>query len=108
MENSLKTQIGERIRNRREALGLMREQLAEQSGLSVQFFAEIELGKKNMIVPSLIKVATALNVTSDYIVFGTDDERSKSKTEELMASLSKQDRELAEGILENFVKAAKK
>ena len=107
MTEKLCVQIGKRVRSRREALGLTREQLAEQSQLSVNFLADIETGKKNMTTNSLYKVAQALNLSTDYILFGEEGEANKTQLENMLASLSKKDRDLAESILESFVKAVR-
>ena len=105
MADTLSVQIGRRIRKRREDLGLTREQLAEQCDLSLNFFAEIETGRNNMSVKSLYKVATALNLSADFILFGEEHTANKTKIENMLSKLSQKDKELAESILESFVKA---
>ncbi len=107
MAESLTVEIGRRVRRRREELGFTREQLAEQCDLSVHFFAEIELGRKNMTTKSLYKVARALNLSADYILFGEEAGAGKAGLEEMLGELSKEDRDIAEDILKNFVKAVK-
>ncbi len=82
--------------------------MAEQSELSVQFLADIETGRKNMTTNSLYKVAQALNLSSDFILFGEESKVSQTQLESKLASLSKKDRELAENILDNFLKAVKR
>ncbi len=71
MANGEYGDIGLRVRQRREELGLTREKMAERAGLSVQFMASVELGKQSMTTDSLKKVCRALCVSADYIVFGT-------------------------------------
>lgn len=56
----------------RKARGFTREQLAEKADISVQFLADIEKGRKNMTVTTLRKLSTALMVSADYIVNGTE------------------------------------
>ena len=48
MANGEYGDIGLRVRQRREELGLTREKMAERAGLSVQFMASVELGKQSM------------------------------------------------------------
>ena len=86
---------------------MTREQLAEQSNLSVHFLAEIETGRNNMRAKSLYKLAKALNLSSDYILFGEEGCADQTELETMFASLSQKDRELAESILETFIKAVK-
>lgn len=62
--------IGKRLRNRREALGLTRERLAEYADISVQFLADIETGRKGMTVQTLRKLVLALHCTADDLLFG--------------------------------------
>ena len=47
-KDSLAPDIGRRIAMRRKQLGLTQAQAAELSGLTQQFFASVETGKKNM------------------------------------------------------------
>ncbi|MBQ4136484.1 MAG: helix-turn-helix transcriptional regulator [Clostridia bacterium] len=65
--------IGKRIRALREKYNLSREALAAKSEISVQFLYDIETGKKGMTVTTLSKLATALKVSTDEIVFGKND-----------------------------------
>ena len=60
-----------------------------------------------MSTKSLYKVAKALNLSADYIVFGEEAEVGKTKIDTILGSLSQIDRELAESILETFAKAVK-
>ncbi len=106
MAESLSVEIGKRVRRRREELGFTREHLAEQCDLSARFFAEIESGRKNMTTKSLYRVARALNLSADYILFG-EEAGVGSGLEKIFSELSKEDRDIAEEILKNFVKAVK-
>ena len=108
MDENFKKAVGSRIRTRREALGLTREQLAENAELSFQFLADVETGRSNMTTVTLYKLAQALNLSCDAIVFGTKDTADLSETAMLLASLSKEDKILAEEILKTFVKAVKR
>jgi transcriptional regulator with XRE-family HTH domain len=103
----LTVEIGRRVRRRREELGFTREQLAEICDLSTNFFAGIELGKKNMSAKSLYMVAKALNLSADFILFGEGAEAEKTNLEKMLGELSKEDRDIAKDILKNFVIAVK-
>lgn len=63
-------EIGLRIRNEREKLGLSRERFAEIVGLSSYYIGQIERGDRNMSLDSLIKISTSLNISIDYILKG--------------------------------------
>ena len=106
LSDTLAKEIGLRIRSRREELRLTREELAENAEMSFQFLADVETGRSNMTTVTLYKLARALNLSCDYIVFGTPQDASEVNT--LLASLSAKDRKLAEETLRNFVAVAKK
>lgn len=49
------SEIGSRIREQREYLGLSREAFAEKIGVTPKFCSDIELGLKGMSLPTLCK-----------------------------------------------------
>lgn len=62
--------IGSRIREEREKLGLSREKFAEIVELSSYYIGQIERGERNMSLETLLKISTSLNVSIDYILKG--------------------------------------
>ena len=64
-------EIGSRILLMRKEQELTREQLAEKADISVQFLADIEKGRKSMTVTTLRMLASALLVTTDSIIYGS-------------------------------------
>ena len=78
-KDSLAPEIGRRIAMCRNQLGLTQAQVAELSGLTQQFFASVETGKKNMRADSIVKVSRALKVSTDFLLTGevTDFERNR-------------------------------
>ncbi|HBV68895.1 MAG TPA: XRE family transcriptional regulator [Clostridiales bacterium] len=70
MEENIMLQIGKRVRKQREKLGMTREGFAEKAGISPQFLAEIENGKKGMSVATLYKICSNFDISSDYLLFG--------------------------------------
>lgn len=62
--------IGMRIRQQREHAGLTQEQLSEACGLSASFVGHIERGSRKLSVETLSKIASALNVNTDHLLFG--------------------------------------
>ena len=62
--------VGTRLRRARTQLELTREQFAEQVGISPQFLAEIENGKKGMSADTLYKICTRFDLSSDYLLLG--------------------------------------
>ena len=62
MEQKIKRLFGKRVRERRLALGLTQQELAERAGLQRSYIGEIELGKRNVTFKSAAKIAKALQV----------------------------------------------
>ena len=75
--------IGKRLRKQREKLNMTREEFAEKPGISPQFLAEIENGKKGMSVSTLYKICSSYNLSADILLFGrlSHDPDNKSLTE---------------------------
>lgn len=90
-------ETGARVMQTRKAQGLTRERLAERADVSVQFLADIERGAKSMTVSTLRKLCAALNVTTDYIVNGTEPATSEEEAVwiDLYRSLPKHNRRFA-------------
>lgn len=62
--------LGARVRALRHARRLSRAELAERSGLSERFVAELELGRGNIAVTRLAAVAAALGVRPGQLLDG--------------------------------------
>ena len=63
-------EIGQRIRDKREKLRLSRECLAERSGISPRFEADIERGIVGPSLTTLKRICEALGISSDSILWG--------------------------------------
>ena len=61
-------EIGERIRKARQEARIGQEELAEFAGISGSYISDIEAGKRNFSVDVLIKIAEALQVSTDWIL----------------------------------------
>lgn len=93
--------IGKRVRQTREHYKLTREQLAEMANISPQFLVHIENGAKSMTALTICKLARALNVSADYLLFGLDDtDLNRTLATEALLSMLPEDREVAEKILQ--------
>jgi transcriptional regulator with XRE-family HTH domain len=62
--------LGERVRSRREALGLSQEALAQQSGVHWTFLGQVERGRRNLNLHNLLKLAAGLGVDPGELVQG--------------------------------------
>lgn len=70
MTNAVKSQIGRRLREKREQAGYTREKLGELCSLSPRFIANIELGDSTFSLDSLMTVCRVLSCSSDFLLFG--------------------------------------
>ena len=70
MDAVTKSEIGARLRAKREQAGYTREQLGELCSLSPRFIANIELGDSTFSLDSLMTVCRALSCSSDSLLFG--------------------------------------
>lgn len=71
-------EIGNRIRMRREELNITRNQLADMLDVTTKFCSDIELGAKGMSLKTLVKLSEILYVSTDYILFGNQEETEKT------------------------------
>lgn len=76
-----------RVRKIREERGYTREQLAEYADISSDFLWEIETGKKGMKVQNLGKLSIALNVPTDYLIFGRTQYKENTKINSMLSAL---------------------
>ena len=79
MSKELNEVIGGRIRAYRESMGMSREAFSELVGISPQFLAEAENGKKGLSAESIYKVCSKSKMSADYLVLGKI-KRDKMKT----------------------------
>lgn len=62
--------IGTRIMQRRKALGLTQEQLAEKTNISKTYLSSIERGKNTPTIELLFRLCNATDETPDYYLIG--------------------------------------
>ena len=114
--NAFNTDIGKRIRQLREGQGKTREQLAEAAGISAQFLFYIETGRKSMSAKTIVNLAKALGVSTDYLLLGNKSGASTAsvgmpmilKIAKVLDGLSTEKLKLAERFLEDFSNGARK
>lgn len=66
--------VGERIKSRREELGMDRNALAKAAGISYPYISQLETGYRNASHPKQVAIASALGVGLDDL-FATDELR---------------------------------
>ncbi len=76
----LMSTVGERIREVREARGWTQEKLAGAAKISKSFLSEVENKGKNISLDLLLRVATALDASVEYLATGGGDEAKSRKS----------------------------
>ena len=65
-----KAEFGKRIRATREERGYSCSDIAEKTGLSDTFIYQVERGEKGISAENAGKIAEAMGVSVDYLIFG--------------------------------------
>lgn len=63
-KKQLRKELGEKIRKAREKAGLTQQQVADQAGLNVSYYAEIERGEVNPSIDKLHDITRVLKLKS--------------------------------------------
>jgi transcriptional regulator with XRE-family HTH domain len=72
--------FGQRVRERREALGLSQEALAHRCNVHWTFLGQVERGRRNVSLHNLLKIAKGLGVDPGELMQGLqppDDESAE-------------------------------
>ena len=85
--------MGRRIRQRREVLGMSREDLARRLDVTSKVIADLEYGDKGTSVKNLYRLKQILGLSVDYLMDGdrsdlTEEEPRRLLNENIMGSLS--------------------
>ena len=79
-------ELGQRIRKIRKAKEISQELLAEKIDISVTHMSHIETGNTKLSLPVLVKITKALDISSDYLIFGSNKE-ADADTDQISAIL---------------------
>lgn len=104
MEDLLK-QIGNRILSRRKQLRMTQEELAEQAGITPQTVSSAELGKKALRPENIIRICSALEVSTDYLLLGKVNSHDHSTLSSKISDLSPTQYRHLEDIINSFLAA---
>jgi transcriptional regulator with XRE-family HTH domain len=81
--------VGQNVRMKREQLGLTQEALASQVGLTRTSITNIEKGRQQLLLHTLVDIAHALNIEPAFLlpeVIGGSKERLDAKLKEYPTS----------------------
>lgn len=85
----MKEEIGKRIRQIREDMGMTKEKFAKLLGISGQYLGVVEHGKSYLSIEKLKVLCDLTNLSADYILFGKD-EQLISNTQKALSEFSKE------------------
>ena len=96
--------VGQRMRQRRNHLGLTREQFSELADIGAGYYGQIEVGTSQMSIDTLIKVARTSRLSMEYILFGDETgEPDLSPIQILLNGCTPRELRLAEKVLQLFL-----
>ena len=70
MEKQQLIEIGQRLRQRRQELGLTRDKMSELADIGSGYYGQLEVGTSQMSVDTLIKLSRSMHLPMEYILFG--------------------------------------
>ncbi len=97
-------EVGERIMRRRKKLGLTQEELAERSGLTTQFVSYAESGKRASRPENLMRIASVLGVSVDYLLTGDIIDKDQLLLSEKLEKLSAEQVRIVESVIDECVR----
>jgi len=104
MEKRQLIEIGQRLRQRRQELGLTREKMSELADIGAGYYGQLEVGTSQMSIDTLIKLSRSMHLSTEYILFGTNDEQGDtSPIINLLKRCTPRELKLAEDVLKLFL-----
>ena len=104
MDKQQRIEIGQRLRQRRQELGLTRERMSELADIGTGYYGQLEVGTSQMSVDTLIKLSRSMHLPMEYILFGAGYERGDaSGVIELLRRCTPRELTLAEEVLKLFL-----
>lgn len=103
--SELLSQIGSRILERRKQLRLTQEELAERAEITAQTISYAELGKKALRPENIIKICSALEISTDYLLLGKISDRDCSILSQKVSELSPAQYRYLEDIINSYIAA---
>ena len=79
--------VGDRIRLKRNLLGLTQEELAEKINRVPKYCADIERGQCGMSIDTMLAFSNVLNMSLDYMFWGTEKEKENPDSDEVTTLL---------------------
>lgn len=104
MEKQQLIEIGQRLRQRRQELGLTREKMSELADIGTGYYGQLEVGTSQMSIDTLIKLSQSMHLPMEYIIYGSGyDPGDASGVRELLSHCTERELKLAEDVLKLFL-----
>lgn len=104
MEKQQLVEIGLRLRQRRQELGLTREKMSELADIGSGYYGQLEVGTSQMSIDTLIKLSRSMRLTMEYIIFGEGDQPGDATPiMDLLSRCTPRELHLAEEVLKLFL-----
>ena len=104
MEKQQLIEIGQRLRSRRQELGLTREKMAELADIGTGYYGQLEVGTSQMSIDTLIKLSQSMHLSMDYVIVGSGYEPGDTAgVHELLSRCTDRELKLAEDVLKLFL-----
>jgi len=104
-DDLLLKEMGARIKNRRKEIGMTQEELAELMDVSLQMISNLEQGKKAIRPENIIKLCSAINTSTDYILRGVSSRCDADEFLKNYTKLSPENQQLIKKLTSNLLKA---
>lgn len=98
-------EIGQRIKEQREAAGLTQEAFSEMIGLGVKHVSAMERGAVGVSLTTLKTVCKVLAVSSDSILFGNTSSNNINALQNRLERLSPKQYQIAESMMASLLEA---
>ena len=104
MEKQQLIEIGQRLRQRRQELGLTREKMSELADIRTGYYGQLEVGTSQMSIDTLMKLSQSMHLSMDYIINGSGYEPGNtSGVQALLSRCTDRELKLAEDVLKLFL-----
>lgn len=104
MEKQQRIEIGQRLRQRRQELGLTRDKMSELADIGSGYYGQLEVGTSQMSIDTLIKLSRSMHLSMEYILFGEGYEPGDSSAVmDLLQRCTPRELSLAEEVLKLFL-----
>lgn len=104
MDKRQRIEIGQRLRQRRQQLGLTRERMAELADIGTGYYGQLEVGTSQMSLDTLVKLSRSMHLSLDEIILGPGEEPGDDAgVQALLSGCTQRELKLAEEVLKLFL-----